>query len=145
MFGRGAADDKALLELESLGPNRGAYPRRIVAPTFGVSLGRTQTYVLSTEQGSLSIRATVEVKTADAMEKTADFLKTHDSRELMTDLEEFVKAHPLQATAPKASGRPVSSTTSRKTSSSSSTRRMFFCIMSDSAIIRLNYNLLFQI
>lgn len=56
----GAADDKALLELEILGPNRGAYPRRIVAPTFGVSLGRTQTYVLSTEQGSLSIRATVE-------------------------------------------------------------------------------------
>lgn len=45
------------------------------------------------------IRATVEVKTADAMEKTADFLKTHDSRELMTDLEEFVKAHPLQAAA----------------------------------------------
>lgn len=43
------------------------------------------------------VRATVEEKTADAMDKTADFLKTHDSKELMTDLEEFVKAHPLQA------------------------------------------------
>ncbi len=43
------------------------------------------------------VRATVEVKAADAMDKTADFLKTHDSRELMQDLEEFVKSHPLQA------------------------------------------------
>ena len=43
------------------------------------------------------VRATMEVKAADAMDKTADFLKTHDSKELMTDLEEFVKAHPIQA------------------------------------------------
>jgi ElaB/YqjD/DUF883 family membrane-anchored ribosome-binding protein len=45
------------------------------------------------------VRATVEVKAAEAMDKTADFLKTHDSKELIADLEEFVKAHPLQAAA----------------------------------------------
>lgn len=56
----GAADDKALLELEFLGSGQGPVPHRIVAPTIGVSLGRTQSYQLRTEQGELRIQATVE-------------------------------------------------------------------------------------
>lgn len=56
----GAAGDKALLELEFLGQGRGEVPNRIVAPTIGVSLGRAQIYEMSTEQGFLRIRATVE-------------------------------------------------------------------------------------
>lgn len=45
------------------------------------------------------IRGDWEQKTADAMEKTAGYLRDHDSQELMHDLEEFVKTHPLQAAA----------------------------------------------
>ena len=43
------------------------------------------------------MRSTVETKAADAMDKTAGYLKDRDSQELMRDLEEFVKAHPMQA------------------------------------------------
>jgi ElaB/YqjD/DUF883 family membrane-anchored ribosome-binding protein len=43
------------------------------------------------------MRSTIEVKAADAMDKTASYLKEHDSQELMHDIEEFVKAHPMQA------------------------------------------------
>lgn len=43
------------------------------------------------------VRSTVEAKAADAMDKTAVYLKDHDSQELLHDLEEFVKAHPMQA------------------------------------------------
>ena len=43
------------------------------------------------------IRSTLQAKAADAMGKTAGYLNEHDSSELMKDLEEFVKAHPLQA------------------------------------------------
>lgn len=60
-------------------------------------LGSAAEKMRSRAEEDEGVRATVEVKAADAMEKTADFLKTHDSKELMTDLEEFVKAHPIQA------------------------------------------------
>ena len=33
------------------------------------------------------------------MDKTATYLKEHDSQELMHDFEDYVKAHPLQAAA----------------------------------------------
>lgn len=56
----GAGGDKALLELEFLGPGQGAVPQRIVAPTLGVSLGQSESYEMSTAQGRLRIRATVE-------------------------------------------------------------------------------------
>jgi ElaB/YqjD/DUF883 family membrane-anchored ribosome-binding protein len=45
------------------------------------------------------VRSQLGNKAADAMERTADYLKDHDSNELMHDIEEFVKAHPLQAAA----------------------------------------------
>jgi hypothetical protein len=45
------------------------------------------------------IRGSLEGKAAEAMDKTAGYLKDHDSQELMRDVEEFVKAHPLQAAA----------------------------------------------
>lgn len=45
------------------------------------------------------VRSTVEEKAADAMGKTAEYLKEHDSQELIHELEEFVKAHPIQAAA----------------------------------------------
>ena len=43
------------------------------------------------------MRSTVEAKAADAMDKTAGYLKEHDSQELMHEIEEFVKTHPMQA------------------------------------------------
>jgi len=43
------------------------------------------------------VRSTLETKAADAMDKTAGYLKDHDSSELLKDLEEFVKLHPIQA------------------------------------------------
>ena len=45
------------------------------------------------------MRSTIEGKAADAMDKTATYLKDHDSEQLMHDIEEFVRAHPLQAAA----------------------------------------------
>lgn len=45
------------------------------------------------------MRATAQEKAADAMDKTAGYLKEHDSQELMHDFEEYVKAHPMQAAA----------------------------------------------
>jgi len=43
------------------------------------------------------VKSTIEAKAADAMDKTAGYLKEHDSSELVQDLEKFVKAHPIQA------------------------------------------------
>lgn len=71
----GAPDDKALLELEILGGVQGRSPRRIVAPTLGVSLGKAQTYELLTEQGSIRIRATVD-GVAEAPLAATDGLQT---------------------------------------------------------------------
>jgi hypothetical protein len=45
------------------------------------------------------MRSSVQVKAADAMDKTATYLKEHDSEELLHELEDYVKAHPLQAAA----------------------------------------------
>lgn len=45
------------------------------------------------------MRATAQEKAAEAMDKTAGYLREHDSQELMHDLEDYVKAHPLQAAA----------------------------------------------
>lgn len=53
----GASDHKALLELELYGPGG---RERIVAPTFGVDLGRAQLYELPTEQGLIRIVARVD-------------------------------------------------------------------------------------
>lgn len=54
----GAGQSKVLLELEVYGPP-GRSPRRIVAPTLGLQLGRPQLYQIRTEEGLVSIRATV--------------------------------------------------------------------------------------
>ena len=43
------------------------------------------------------VKSTIETKAAEAMDKTAGYLKEHDSSELVRDLENFVKAHPVQA------------------------------------------------
>lgn len=51
----------------------------------------------SRTDGEAGVKSAVQEKAADAMEKTAGYLKEHDSKELMHDLEEFVKAHPIQA------------------------------------------------
>lgn len=53
----GASDYKALLELELYGPGG---RDRIVAPTFGVDLGRAQLYELRTAQGLIRIVARVD-------------------------------------------------------------------------------------
>jgi hypothetical protein len=53
--------------------------------------------IRSRTEGEEGMKSAVQEKAADAMEKTAGYLKEHDSKELMHDLEEFVKAHPLQA------------------------------------------------
>ena len=42
---------------------------------------------------------TVGVRAADAMEKTAGYLKEHDSQELLHDVEDYMKAHPIKAAA----------------------------------------------
>lgn len=71
----GAPEHKALLELEILGASQGALPRRLAAPTLGVSLGHAQTYELRTDQGSIRIRATVD-GLADSPVTAADGLQT---------------------------------------------------------------------
>jgi hypothetical protein len=53
----------------------------------------------SRAQEDEGVRATLEGKAADAMDRTATYLKDHDSEQLMHDIEEFVRNHPLQAAA----------------------------------------------
>ena len=55
----GAGETRALLELEIFRLD-GDEPRRLVAPTLGVELGRAETYEVATAQGLLTVRATVE-------------------------------------------------------------------------------------
>ena len=45
------------------------------------------------------MQADVAAKAADAMDKTASYLKEHDSQELWSEVEAFVKEHPMQAAA----------------------------------------------
>lgn len=60
-------------------------------------LGSAAEKMRSRAEEDQGMRSTVETKAAEAMDKTAGYLKEHDSQELMRDLEEFVKAHPMQA------------------------------------------------
>lgn len=55
----GSSDSKALLELEFFGSS-GGRNSRIAAPTLGVDLGQSELFEVKTEQGTMSIRATVE-------------------------------------------------------------------------------------
>lgn len=48
---------------------------------------------------SSGIQAEAGTKVADTMEKTAGYLKNHDSAEILDDVEAYVKAHPMQALA----------------------------------------------
>lgn len=50
------------------------------------------------EEGD-GVKSTVEARAADAMDKTATYLRDHDTEQLMHDIEEFVRNHPLQAAA----------------------------------------------
>jgi ElaB/YqjD/DUF883 family membrane-anchored ribosome-binding protein len=49
--------------------------------------------------GQDGMQAQVKGKAADAMENASHYLAEHDSQELWTDLERFVKDHPMQAAA----------------------------------------------
>lgn len=55
----GAGKKMALLELEFFRIDDGE-PRRLIAPTLGVELGKAQAYEVATAQGLITIRATVE-------------------------------------------------------------------------------------
>ncbi len=56
----GAADSKALLELEFFGVGGDGRARRLVAPTLGVELGMVEYYEVRTTQGIITVRAIVE-------------------------------------------------------------------------------------
>lgn len=71
----GASDYKALLELELYGQGD-AGSQRIVAPTFGVELGRSQVYELPTDQGLIRILARVDGLQAETGEAPADIQTT---------------------------------------------------------------------
>ncbi|MGQ0529559.1 MAG: hypothetical protein ACT4PG_07000 [Panacagrimonas sp.] len=60
----GLTDHKALLELEFFGLQPGMRSERLLAPTFGIELGRTEVHHFSTERGVIRIRATVSGKGA---------------------------------------------------------------------------------
>lgn len=47
-------------------------------------------------------QAQVGVKVADGMEKTAGYLREHEAAEIWSDVESFVKEHPMQAAATAA-------------------------------------------
>jgi ElaB/YqjD/DUF883 family membrane-anchored ribosome-binding protein len=49
------------------------------------------------EQGGVT--ADAGQKVADTMERTAGYLREHDTQELMDDLERYVREHPMQAVA----------------------------------------------
>ena len=45
------------------------------------------------------IQKEVGVKAAEAMEKTATYLKEHDSGEVMSQIETYIREHPIQSAA----------------------------------------------
>jgi ElaB/YqjD/DUF883 family membrane-anchored ribosome-binding protein len=45
------------------------------------------------------VQAKAGVKVAEGMEKTAGYLKEHDTTEMIDDLEHYVREHPVQALA----------------------------------------------
>lgn len=49
--------------------------------------------------GSEGLQGQVATKAADTMEKTAGYLRDHDTDEIWQDVESFVKEHPMQAAA----------------------------------------------
>ncbi|MCC6381518.1 MAG: hypothetical protein IT304_03370, partial [Dehalococcoidia bacterium] len=49
--------------------------------------------------GSEGLQGQVATKAADTMEKTASYLREHDTDEIWKDMESFVKDHPMQAAA----------------------------------------------
>jgi ElaB/YqjD/DUF883 family membrane-anchored ribosome-binding protein len=53
------------------------------------------------EQASKSDGMTAQTgtKVADSMEKTAGYLREHDTTEMLDDVEQYVKDHPMQAVA----------------------------------------------
>ena len=65
----GAGDSKALLELEFFGLQPGRRSERLLAPTFGIELGRTEVFHFSTERGVIRISATVSGRGVSEMEE----------------------------------------------------------------------------
>lgn len=49
------------------------------------------------EQGGM--QAQVGTKVADDLDKTSEYLETHDSKQVMDDIETYVKEHPMMAVA----------------------------------------------
>jgi ElaB/YqjD/DUF883 family membrane-anchored ribosome-binding protein len=50
-------------------------------------------------QGKEGMPAEAGAKVADTMERTAGYLREHDSSEILDDVERFVREHPVQAVA----------------------------------------------
>ena len=91
------------LPRETPSEGKGSVQERVVAGTdAGIDkaaegLGSAAEKMRSRAEEADGVRSSIEAKTADAMDKTAGYLKDHDSSELMHDVEQFVKTHPLQA------------------------------------------------
>ncbi len=49
--------------------------------------------------GSDGVQAQAGAKVADTMERSADYLREHDSADIFDDVQRYVKAHPLQTAA----------------------------------------------
>ena len=48
-------------------------------------------------EGEGGVKETVGVKVADGLERTAGYLREHETEELLNDLERFAREHPMQA------------------------------------------------
>ena len=55
-------------------------------------------------EGQDGVQAQAGTKIADGMDKTATYLREHNTDEVFDDLEKFVREHPLQAVAGAAIG-----------------------------------------
>jgi ElaB/YqjD/DUF883 family membrane-anchored ribosome-binding protein len=65
----------------------------------GERMGETAARVRERAQERGGMQAEVGTRVADSMERTANYLKEHDTAELMDDVERYVKEHPVQAVA----------------------------------------------
>lgn len=63
------------------------------------SMGRAAEQIREKAQTSGGIQAEAGVKLADGMEKTATYLREHDTTQVLDDLETYVREHPMQAVA----------------------------------------------
>ena len=62
-------------------------------------LGQASDQIREKAQAQGGVQGQVGTKVADGLDKTSEYLESHDTSQIMDDVETYVKAHPMTAVA----------------------------------------------